>query len=90
LANGPAARDAAAQGKLVLAALKSTDLTQPRTEGHVAIVVVGPINPMGWAPAGYWGSTDPEVAENGGDGSSISLCYPREDKDKIVYAARVI
>lgn len=87
LANGPAARDAATQGKLVLAALKSK---QPGSEGHVAIVTPGPLNPLGWAPAGYWGSTDPEVAEKGGVGSPISLCFRLEDKDKIVYAAHEI
>lgn len=90
LSDGPAARDAATQGKFVLAALKSADFTHPRSEGHVAVVVPGSMNPMGWAPAGYWGSTDDEVAEKGGNGSPISLCYRLEDKDKIVYAARDI
>jgi hypothetical protein len=90
LANGPAARDAATQGKLVVAALKSGDFTQPRAEGHVAVVTPGPLNPLGWAPSGYWGSTDPEVAEKGGAGSPISLCFRLEDKDRIVYAAHDI
>jgi hypothetical protein len=90
LTDGPAARDTATQGKLVVAGLKSGDFTHPRAEGHVAIVVPGPMNPLGWAPAGYWGSTDPDVAEKGGSGSPISLCFRLEDKDKIVYASHNI
>jgi hypothetical protein len=88
LADGPAARDAAALGKFVIAGLKSKDFVTPRTEGHVAIVVVGPMNPGVWAPAGYWGSTDSSVAEGGGFGNPISVCFRKEDSAKIVYACR--
>lgn len=88
VADGVAARDASAAGKLVIAGIKSKDFTQPRNEGHVAVVVSGSMNPAGWAPAGYWGSTDPDVAKKGGGGSPISLCFRLEDKDKVVYACR--
>ena len=74
----------------MLAALKAGDFTSPHSEGHVAVVVAGAMNPSGWAPAGYWGSTDSNVAEKGGKGDPISLCYRAEDKDKIVYASREI
>ncbi|MET4233279.1 hypothetical protein ABIA85_006572 [Bradyrhizobium sp. LA6.10] len=86
--NGPAARDAATQGKFVIAGIKSGDFTEPRHEGHVAVVVAGAMNPAGWAPAGYWGSTDSNVASKGGSGAPISQCFRAEDKDKIVYASR--
>jgi hypothetical protein len=88
IANGPAARDAAMQGKFVVAGIKSGDFTEPRDEGHVAIVVSGDLNPGGWAPAGYWGSTNPDVASKGGSGNPISQCFRLEDKGKIVYASR--
>jgi len=48
------------------------------------------MNPGGWAPGGYWGSTDPDIAAQGGKGSPISLCWRASDKDHIVYASRSI
>lgn len=90
LTDGVAARDAAVQGKLVIAGMKHDEFTTPRTEGHVAIVVPGNMNPGGWAPAGYWGSTDPVVAAKGGVGDPISLCFRAEDKAKITYACQTI
>lgn len=87
LADGIAARDAAAQGKLVLVALKSGDFSPPQTQGHVAVVVPGPLNPGGWAPAGYWGSTDPSVRDLGGSGLPISRCFTAGVRDKLVYAS---
>jgi hypothetical protein len=86
LPGGPAARTAAMGGKLVIAGIKSGDFTQPRDEGHVAIVVSGPMNGGGWAPAGYWGSTSPDIAKKGGSGNPISECFREEDSGKIVYA----
>ena len=88
IANGPAARSAAMQGKFVIAGIKSGDFTEPRDEGHVAVVVAGDLNPGGWAPSGYWGSTAPDIASKGGSGAPISQCFRAEDKDKIVYASR--
>lgn len=79
LADGPAARDAAMQGKLVIAGQKA------QGNGHVAIVVAGTMNPMGWAPSGYWGSVNPEISAKGGQGNWISLCFTNHD---MVYACR--
>ena len=76
LQDGTAARDAAAQGKLVLVALKSGDFSPPQIQGHVAVVVTGPMNPGGWAPAAYWGSTDPSIRDLGGSGMPVSRCFP--------------
>jgi len=86
LADGVAARDAAMSGKFVIGGIKSTEFTTPRNEGHVAVVVSGPMNAGQWAPAGYWGSTDPDVAKSGGSGNPISLCFRKEDQAKITYA----
>ena len=66
LATGPEARDAAMQGKFVLAGVKSDAYDPPRTEGRLAIIMPGEMNLGGWAPAGYWGSTDPDIAKLGG------------------------
>jgi len=89
LADGPAASAAAAAGKFVIAGMKSTEFSkQPTTEGHVAIVVAGPMNPGGWAPAGYWGSTSPDVAAKGGTGAPISWCFRQADSGSITYACK--
>jgi hypothetical protein len=90
LADGPAARDAATQGQLVIAGLKGADFTQPRDNGHVAVVVAGAMNPSGWAPAGYWGSIDPPIRALGGSGIPISNCFRAEDSAKIIYACQTI
>lgn len=87
LSDGEAARDAAARGMLVLAGLPSAAYDPPRHEGHLAVVVPGPMNPAGWAPAGFWGSSDPAVAAIGGSGSPISNCFSAGLKDKILYRA---
>jgi hypothetical protein len=90
LADGLAARDAAVQGQLVIAGLKGLDFTQPRDNGHVAVVVAGAVNPSGWAPAGYWGSIDPPIRALGGNGIPISNCFRAEDSGKIVFASQSI
>jgi hypothetical protein len=90
LATGAEARDAAMQGKFVLAGVKSDAYDPPRTEGRLAIVMPGEMNLGGWAPAGYWGSTDPDIAKLGGAGSPISLCFTAAVKDDIVYRCRAI
>lgn len=87
LSDGVAAKAAAAQGKLVVAGLRSGDFQQTTAHGHVVVVVPGPLNPGGWAPAAYWGSIDPKVAEKGGNGSPLSLCFREADgkHDKFEY-----
>ena len=90
LADGAAAREVAGRGMLVLAGVPSTAYTPPRSEGHVAVVTPGAMNPAGWAPAGYWGSTEPKVAVLGGSGAPISNCFSAAVKDKIVYRAHAV
>jgi hypothetical protein len=90
LADGVAARAAAGNGMLVVAGIRSTDYTPARQHGHLAIVTIGQMNPSGWAPAGYWGSLDADIAELGGAGSPISTCFSSAIKDKIVYRGRKI
>jgi hypothetical protein len=88
LADGPAAHDAAAKGKFVVAGIRKADFTSPHSEGHIAIVVAGSMNASGWAPAGYWGSIDSSVAQKGGAANPISLCFRKEDAAKICYGCR--
>lgn len=90
IADGPSARQAALQGKFVVAGVPSDAYSPPRSEGHVAIVTAGPMNGAGWAPAGYWGSTDTTIAGKGGDGAPISNCFTAGVKDVIVYRAHDI
>ncbi|MFV3126209.1 hypothetical protein [Niveispirillum sp. KHB5.9] len=85
LSDGVAARDAARLGKLVVAGILSTDYQPPRRNGHLAVVTGGDMNPAGWAPAGYWGSLDPQIAKDGGRGAPISLCFAADVKQKIIY-----
>ncbi len=88
ITDGPSARQAAMLGKFVIAGVPSDAYSPPRSEGHVAIVTAGPMNGAGWAPAGYWGSTDSTIAGKGGSGMPISNCFTPDVKDFIVYRAR--
>ncbi|WP_063623717.1 DUF2304 domain-containing protein [Bradyrhizobium sp. WSM1743] len=90
LADGSAAREAAAQGKLVIAGVRSDAGSPPQMDGQLAIVTAGSMNAGGWAPSGYWGSTDPEIADLGGAAAPISDRFRAELKDKIIYRCRDI
>ncbi len=90
LSNGGAAREAAAQGKLVIAGVGSAACSPPRMDGQLAVVTAGAMNAGGWAPAGYWGSTDPDIAALGGAGAPISVRFKAELKDHIIYRCRDI
>ncbi|MCQ4163891.1 DUF2304 domain-containing protein [Tahibacter harae] len=83
-----AARDAALQGRFVIAGVKSDAGSPPALDGQLAVVSGGPLNAGGWAPAGYWGSSDPVVAAHGGGGFPLSECFGAELKDRIVYRCR--
>ncbi|MBC7987852.1 MAG: hypothetical protein H7X93_14465 [Sphingomonadaceae bacterium] len=87
LSDGVAAKAAAEKGSLVIAGLRSGDFTPADDHGHVVIVVAGPMNPGGWAPAAYWGSINSAIAAKGGDGSPLSLCFRKVDGQsaKFVY-----
>ncbi|MGO7359980.1 DUF2304 domain-containing protein [Rhizobium ruizarguesonis] len=90
LPGGEPARDAALRGKLVIAGVRSDAGSPPRTEGQLAVVTGGPMNAGGWAPSGYWGSSDPVIAALGGAGAPISGCFGPELKDRIIYLCRDI
>lgn len=85
LAGASAARDAALQGRFVVAGAKSDAGNPPMLDGQLAVVSGGPLNAAGWAPAGYWGSSDPVVAAHGGGGIPLSECFRAELRDRIVY-----
>ncbi|WP_174826505.1 DUF2304 domain-containing protein [Rhizobium ruizarguesonis] len=85
LLDGPAARDAALRGKFVIAGVKSGAGSPPRMEGQLAVVVAGSLNTGGWAPAGYWGSSDLITARSGGSGAPVSDCFNAALKDQIIY-----
>ncbi|MER9489617.1 hypothetical protein NKI50_27190 [Mesorhizobium sp. M0563] len=90
LSDAAAAREAALQGKLVIAGVRSNAGTPPKMEGQLAVVTGGPMNAGGWAPSGYWGSSDPAIAALGGAGAPISGCFRAGLKDQIIYCCRDI
>lgn len=90
LRDATAAREAAVQGKFVIAGVRSNGGALPKTEGQLAVVTGGPMDAGGWAPSGYWGSSDPSVAALGGSGAPISSCFRAGSKDPIVYYCRDI
>ncbi|MGO7335690.1 DUF2304 domain-containing protein [Rhizobium leguminosarum] len=84
------AREAALGGKLVIAGVKAGAGSPPRIDGQLAVVTGGPLNVGGWAPSGYWGSSDPKIAALGGGGAPISNCFRAELKDEIIFVCRYI
>jgi hypothetical protein len=90
LPGAEAARTAALQGQLVVAGVRSNVGTPPKMEGQLAVITGGPLNAGGWAPSGYWGSSDPAIAPLGGSGVPISACFRADLKDQILYCCRKI
>jgi len=87
LANGPAAKNAADQGKLVIAGLAGANHSPPRDHGHVAVVVGGPLDPAYHRyPTGYWGTLN-GVGEQA---KTLNWAWRKEDRDHVVYAARTV
>ncbi|HEX8262216.1 MAG TPA: hypothetical protein VF547_05020 [Allosphingosinicella sp.] len=88
LAGDAEAREAAAQGRFVLAAVKADDYDPPRLHGQAAVVAADPRQARSGLPRGYWGSDSPEVAEAGGMAAPLSRCFPADVRSRIVYLAR--
>ena len=87
IVNGIAAKDAADQGKLVIAGLKGADHHPPREHGHVVVVVSGPLDSTHHKyPTGYWGTLNGE----GERAKTINWAWRKEDRDRVVYAGRTV
>lgn len=87
--DGIAAAQAAASGKLVIAGQKSGDHVPPANEGHVAVIIDGPLAHDEY-PSGYWGSTDSALRDKGGLGTTINWAWNADSRDTVTYASRAV
>jgi hypothetical protein len=85
LLDGVEAKAKADAGWLVVAGLKSSNHNPPRTNGHVVIVVSGPLA-NGKYPTGYWGT----LGGVGRKSTTINYAWRDPDRDNVVYAAKMV
>ena len=79
---GPAAAAAAAQGRLVIAALRGGDQQVPDAHGHVVIVVPGPLA-HDLYPTAYWG----QLGGVGQKDMTLNWAWRAGDRDHVIYGA---
>jgi hypothetical protein len=82
LADGPAAQAAAKAGKLVVGGLRGDEQTKPAANGHVVVVVDGPLN-RNLYPTAYWG----QLHGTGEQNKTINWAWTEQDRDRVTYAA---
>ncbi|HEY4173440.1 MAG TPA: hypothetical protein VGM42_10455 [Rhodopila sp.] len=82
LADGPAAQAAAKAGKLVIGGLRGDEQAKPDANGHVVVVVDGPLN-RDLYPTAYWG----QLHGIGKQNTTINWAWTAQDRDKVTYAA---
>jgi hypothetical protein len=81
LADGPAAAQAAAAGRFVVAGLKGTDQQKPDPDnGHVVVVVAGDLA-RGSYPTAYWG----RLHGTGCKKTTLNYAWAPIDRDNVVY-----
>lgn len=80
VADGPKAKEAADAGSFVIAGLKGADHTPPRTHGHVAVVVKGPLAQSKY-PTAYWGSLGGSPGRN----KTLNFSWSTADRDNVEY-----
>lgn len=83
--DGVKAAQAAAAGKLVVAALKGSDMNPKQAHGHVAIVVEGPLAHAKY-PSGYWG----QLGGVGEKNKTLNYAWRTNDRDNVHYGAKVV
>jgi len=81
LANGVAAAQSAAAGKLVIGGLKGGEQAHPDAHGHVVVVVAGPLA-HGAYPSAYWG----KLGGTGAKDKTINWAWNAADRDRVSYA----
>lgn len=82
LADGPAAAQAAAEGRLVIAGLKGAEQSVPDAHGHVVVVVQGSLA-HGLYPSAYWG----RLGSVGKKNTTLNWAWREGDRDHLVYGA---
>jgi hypothetical protein len=83
--NGIDAKAKADAGWLVVAGLKSSDHNPARNNGHVAIIVAGPLANNKY-PTGYWGSLGGVGRKN----TTINYSWNAADRDNVIYAGKIV
>lgn len=85
LADGVAAAQSAAAGKLVIGGLRGDEQANPDPHGHVVVVVAGPLA-HGKYPSAYWG----RLGGGGMKDQTVNWAWRQEDRDNVTYAAHEI
>lgn len=85
ITSGAKAADAAAAGKLVVGALKGSEMNPPRAHGHVVVVVQGPLD-HGKYPSAYWGTLGGVGEKN----KTINYAWRAVDRDNVKFGAKAI
>lgn len=81
--NGIDAKQAADEGKFVIAGLKGSEQQEPSPHGHVVVVVSGPLH-NGKYPTAYWGA----LKGTGRQNETINWAWTKADLANVKYAAR--
>src|SRR5437867_8011533 len=68
-------------GYLVVGGLKGSDQVKPGSNGHVVIVVPGPVDRT--YPTAYWG----QLGGIGRKKTTINYAWAQTDRDKVIYGA---
>jgi hypothetical protein len=83
LKDGVEAKAKVDDGWFVIGGLKSKDHQPPRTNGHVVIVVQGPLDDTHKKyPTGYWGSSGGASGKN----ITVNFAWNKDDRDQVMYA----
>lgn len=85
LSDGAAAKAAADEGKLVIAGMKGADQVPAASNGHIVVVVSGPIHTNRY-PSAYWGTLNGVGRKN----TTLNYAWKSGDRDRITYACRVV
>lgn len=85
IADGAEAKQKADNGWLVVAGLKGAENDPPQNNGHVVIVVSGPIA-QGKYPSGYWG----RLGGVGEKNQTLNWAWNTKSRDRVYYAGRQI
>jgi len=83
LADGVAASQQAASGKLVIGGLKGSEQANPDPHGHVVVVVAGQPLAHGKYPFAYWG----RLGGVGEKDQTVNWAWNINDRDNVTYAA---
>jgi hypothetical protein len=85
IADGAVAKEKADEGNFVIAGLKGADHNPPRTNGHVAVVVSGPLDTTyNMYPTGYWGMLGVAKPKYGKK-NTLNYSWNADDVDNVKY-----